>query len=84
MKSTTALSTGEILDRFVGAGDEGSDVVVELLERLFVGVDHVAGLVPGVLNVLPQVGLDGQVMTSRTGRRSRGWPGRNSRRSAGP
>src|SRR5277367_667609 len=48
-----------LFDRFVGAIDEGSDIVVQLLERFFVGVHHVTGLIPRVLNVLAQGGWDG-------------------------
>jgi hypothetical protein len=51
-----------LFDRFVGAIDEGSDIVVQLLERFFVGVHHVTGLIPRVLNVLSQGGWDGQVI----------------------
>ena len=51
-----------LFNGFVGGGDEGSDIVMQLLERFFVRVHHVTGLIPRVLNVLPQGGWDGQVI----------------------
>src|ERR1700748_1416751 len=57
-----------LFDRLVSAADEGSDVVMQLLERFLVGIHHVTGLIPRVLNVLPQGGGDGQVVHLVTGR----------------
>jgi hypothetical protein len=61
-----------LFDGFVGGGDESSDVVMQLLERFFVGVHHMTGLVPRVLNVLPQGGWDGQVIDLVTSSEIRG------------
>src|ERR1700722_11554275 len=61
-----------LFDRLVGTGDEGGDIVMQLLERFLVGVDHMTGLIPRVLNVLPQGGWDGQVFHLVTGSEVRG------------
>src|ERR1700678_276361 len=65
VSSRTKVS--RLFDRLVGTGDEGSDIVMQLLERFLVGVHHMTGLIPRVLNVLPQRGGDGQVIDLVTG-----------------
>src|SRR5690348_11526383 len=57
------LLSGSLFPLFVagfGAADKGGGIVVEFFQVRFPDVDHVPGLVPVVLDILCQVGGDGQ------------------------
>src|ERR1700761_2115612 len=59
---TTRVLALHLFDRLIGRSDERCHFIVQFFARLFVNVDHVSGLVPGVLKVRPQVGRDRQVI----------------------
>src|SRR6185437_2078569 len=58
----TRLGSDNLFIPGFGAANEGGHVLVEFLKRGIVYVDHVTGLIPVVLNVLRELGGDGQVL----------------------